>query len=481
MKLRDYQQACIDKLRLDISKGENRLLVKAPCSFGKTIVFCSIAKSAYLKGKKTMILIDSVALITQTVEKLKRFVDDVGIYCATLKKKDSKMITVASIQSIKEIDTDLLIVDEAHGGVKRWEKLLDGFDGITIGFTATPFTAKGVAMYGDDKFFKKLNYEMSVHELISRGILTPMRYGTEKEETKISLKDVAIVNGDYSEADLQRVYSLELDKVDLQIEDMLKRTQDRKKIIVMCTGIKHAEYVAARLPGASAYHSGQEQGIRAQILKDFEHKDIRFLVGVTAIYKGLDITCVDCLANMRPSRSYPFFIQFAGRGVRLHAGKKDCLFLDYGQTVETLGFYEEFRERPKKDSRHKIAPEYYPKKCPSCLALVRPQIIYCDCGHVFEVDKTKNLTVEPYVHRPMTVGVVKSISVSETYYFWPTFARILVKLENGQDIEFLYAKKLDWVMKKFSAHKEALTPGKTIKWKVERHKNSVYYNLVSIL
>lgn len=479
MQLRPYQTVCLNNLKEAVSKGEKRLLVKAPCSFGKTIVFCHIATSALAKGNRTLIIVDSVFLVEQTVVKLKRFTADVGIYCGTLNKKEIKSITVGTIQSVKDTDFDVLVVDEVHSGLSRTERFLEAFNGIVIGFTATPFNAKGIAIYGNDKFFKRLHFSMMPNELLELGIITPMKYGAEKEETKINLKGVKIVGGDYKEDELQRVYEIEKEKVQMQVEDMIARTVNRKKVIVMTTGIQHAEYVASILPISLSYHSEKKQNERSDILYRFEHGEIKYLIGVMAIYKGLDITSVDCIVNMRPTRSKSFYVQLAGRGVRKHDGKSDCYFLDYGQTVEQLGFYEDIKEVNRAVTKGR-APELYPKLCAECNTWVKPQTRVCDCGFIFTVIATENLTKEAYIREEVTEGIVKDVVVSETYYWKPTFAAITVVLYSGKAIEFLYTKKYDWKMKQFSRHKELVTEGKKITWKTDISGSVKYFNIVSI-
>jgi len=461
MKLRDYQEDCISKMRLALTSGEKRLLVKAPCSFGKTIVFCAIAQMAKEKGNSVLIVMDSVFLVKQTVEKLAHFTSDVGVYCGSLNRKELKTITVGTIQSLKKIDFSILIVDEVHSGYSRTSKFLKDFQGIIIGFTATPYNAKGMAIYGEDKFFNKLTYAMTANELLERKIITPMVYGCEKEETKISLKNVSIVNGDYKESELQKVYEIEKDKVKSQVIDMIARTSSRKKIIIMCTGIDHANYVESILDSSLAYHSGLKLDDREERINKFKSGKVKYFIGVMAIYKGLDIPSVDCITNMRPTRSKSFYCQLAGRGVRYFEGKLDCLFLDYGQTVETLGFYEDITESIRKDSKG-IAPEFYPKKCPACLALVKPQIKICECGYIFKVVITDKLEMEAFTRNNLNEVDVTDIIIFQKHS--EKSAKIQIYADN-YCYEVFYPTQHDFGRIRFHAHSKAIKVGSRIKFK----------------
>ncbi len=482
ISLRDYQLDCLSKLRAAISRGEKRLLVKAPCSFGKTIVFCEIARSALSKKNRTLIIVDSIALVIQTKIKMLKFVneEEVGIYCGSLKLKDSsKLITIGTIQTLKDCvdEFDVYVMDETHEGLDRIKKYLETKPGIIIGFTATPFTAKGLAIYGqEDSFYPSLTYDMPVDGLIKRNIITPVKYGGEKEDTKINLKDVRTSMGDYSESDLQKLYEIEVDKVKKQIDDMLGRINGRNKVVIMTTGIKHANFIAEVLPDSVAYHSEISLEARKKILHDFEHGDKRFLIGVMAIYKGLDITCIDCLVNMRPTKSYPFYIQFVGRGVRNHDGKKDCLFLDYGQTIENLGFYENFKEAVRRSNKTGIAPEFYPKKCPDCLTFHHTSKKFCECGYVFERATTLNLNEQAYVREEVYQKIVRSFKLIESPMFG--VKNIVVETTDNKTVTFSYYMKTSWALKLHEAHSARIKNGSLIRYRFVKGK---YYNLEAII
>lgn len=482
IELREHQKDCIDALRNSLARGIKHLLVKAPCSFGKTIVFCEIAKNVSRKDKKTLIVVDNVALVRQTVEKLKNFVseNEVGIYCSTLKEKNIRKITVCTIQSIKKNDFDLIILDEVHAGLSRFERFLSDYSGIVIGFTATPFNNKGVKIYGEENsFFPELTYSINAKLMIANGFITPMKYGGESEETKVDLSDLKIVRGDYDMGKAEEAYLKQDEKMRLQIDDMLSRIKDRKRVIIMTTGIKHANRLSELLDDSVAYHSDILDEERNQILKDFESGKYKFLIGVMAIYKGLDITCVDTIVNMRPMRSYPLFIQLAGRAVRLHGGKNDALFLDYGQTVEKLGFYEEFDE--KTHNHKKRTGEAPIKSCPMCKMFMYASCMTCvDCGFEFPKKEFKTLdklSIVAYTESAPKEGVITSVVFHDSVF--SKRINCLVRDNKGEinDVDFTYTKNSDYALRLFNIFSKQIKVGKNIIYKLEKNK---YYNIVRI-
>lgn len=386
MKLRDYQEECLDSIREGLNHS-TRLLVVAPCGFGKTIVFCHIAHKVSIVGMKTLIIVDNVSLALQTKKRLLNFTNEIGLCCGSLGLKETdKLITIGTIQTLEKmpLDVDYVIQDEAHESRKRYESFLEGFAGKVLGFTATPYSAKGRAIYGKDQFFEKVTYRCTPEELIERNYLVPMTYKAAKEKI-LGIQDLSVTSlGDYHQGELKKLVTEDINKINEQIKDMLSYIKDRKKVVIMTTGIEHANLIGGILTLMNlsnvVEHSKIESTKRREQLEHFEGSDCRFLVGLNAIYKGLDIKQIDCLVNMRPTKSLPFYVQFIGRGSRPFEGKKDCLFLDYGDVVIDLGFYETIKEHHK-NKRGRVDVDL--KTCPECDKIHHQLMAKCSCGFVF--------------------------------------------------------------------------------------------------
>lgn len=404
MILRPHQQQCISAIIEAATKGDKEILVVAPCGFGKTIIFCELAKRVSEKNNSIIIVVDSINLVLQTKDKIKNFVleDEIDICCGSLgHKKSDKKIVIGTIQTLKNIEikkVDVVIFDEAHDGLARIEKFGSKFsEAYKIGFTATPYHANGVAIYGKEKFFKRVHYRCDVKEMVANNFLVPMIYQEQMDETKIDVSNVPLNSfGDYNENELQKTYSDNYEKVILQIKDMVEKTKHRNKIIVMCTGITHADFVYSQLPNSALFHSQLEQEQRFENLNNFKVGKTRFLVGVSAIYKGLDVPEVDALVMMRPTRSYPFYAQYVGRGARTSGDKRNCLFLDYGEVIKSLGCYDSIKEVAAKKDVKKIK-KLYPKSCKKCGYANATSVSYCvHCDEKFvsdiELNKVKNTT-----------------------------------------------------------------------------------------
>lgn len=409
-KLRDHQTDCIASIKATLGSC-SQVCVAAPCGFGKTIVFCEISKRVHDNGKKIIIVMDSIELVKQTKKKMLAFVNEskVGIVCGSLDKKEiNKPIVIGTIQSFSSIEDlgkiDCIVLDECHAGISRFQVFVErmNYNGPILGFTATPYSAKGYSIYGKNKFFKSLAYRGDIDQLTKDGYLVPFVYRGTPEESKIDFSHLKLTStGEYSKKDVIGIYAKNTVKIDMQIKDMLDHIEGRKKIVIMASGIDHAEEIYIKLTKygfrSVSFHSQHSLDNREIYLNQFKDGDTRFLIGVSAIYKGLDIPKIDCLVLMRPIRSKSFYVQFIGRGSRTYEGKKDCLVLDYGQVIDNLGLYNKIKESDSKKEvkKNEVEAKKDAKACPSCFHINKPSDKTCgNCGESFKDEEAVEKQIE---------------------------------------------------------------------------------------
>lgn len=206
IKLRDYQQECVDKIQWDLTQEGNSLCV-VPTGGGKSII---IAEAVRMYGKPTLILQPTKEILEQNHGKLLRYVspEQIGIYSASMNEKNIGRYTFATIQSIYKMPEffshfGLFIMDEAHGFSPKstsgmFTKFLKEINRLrkergetpvkVLGFTATPYRLD--SMYVDwgkpearivttiklinrmkGFFWSKILYNLSMQDLIDRGYL----------------------------------------------------------------------------------------------------------------------------------------------------------------------------------------------------------------------------------------------------------------------------------------------------------------------
>lgn len=335
---------------------------------------CEMAKGNIL------VAVPRVSLIGQTAEKLRWVVDDVGIHCASLNRKDLKnQFIVSTLQSARNINAKFktIIIDEAHLMKKSVSHLIKSIEHeYVVGLTGTPMI-NGQKIYGDDEYWNEPCATVTIKELTKLGYLTPLRIGCATEESKVDLTGVATQRGDYVVSQLFEKYE---PMIAAQVNETLEKTKDRKAVLIMCINIQHAEIVYSLLPE-------NESALIHSKLKDVQHKIdqfrsglFKYLVSVAQISVGFDAPIADTLALMRATRSTSLFVQVCGRILRMHDDKKDALLLDFGRVVENLG------------SPYDITPEGDKTKdplelvCITCNTYNRRSCIKCtECGHHFSV------------------------------------------------------------------------------------------------
>ena len=420
MHLREYQKKCIESIYNEIKKLPSALVVAATGS-GKTVVFVKFIEFCFEKMRRfrkdetfrVMILVHKVDLVTQTQEKLNQFAKhlNISIYCGSLNKKelDSEII-IGSIDSIKKHDLkiNLLIVDEYHRFHKRKSyhqykaKLLEINPKLkSCYFTATPYAERGY-VYGEDEEIKKPCFEIGMTELIKQGHLVKPIFseGKDKYDTSELRRDS---KGEFVGKDLLAMVTSNPDKIKRQVASAIEALNSRSKTIWCCTSIEHAEQVEVELMAHGervvCVHSKKPIVRQAELVDAFSTGSINHLVSVTKLSEGTDIPCIDSVVCMRPTRSPTLYVQMIGRGLRPHEGKEDCLFLDYGDVVASLGHPSNPHIRKKRDKKTDTPKAII---CPACRSLNFAPISNCEsCGYDYlkderEVDRLKALNLLPY-------------------------------------------------------------------------------------
>ena len=392
IKARPYQQQCVDSIWKKFFDKSDQLVV-LPTASGKTIIFTLLLEKC-LKAfpkLKAQVLVNQVKLVTQTQEKLKLALrdEDVSLFCGSLGEYNPDgSVTVGSVQSVsrRTYDLNLLIIDECHNADNSptyqnyIERLKEANPRLKIvRFTATPFTTNGY-IFGVDKTNKKIDYKKTMNEMIEAGFIVPPVFKSTTESFDTS--KLRTRRGDYVARDVEKL-SLDEKKVEKQVADAMTKLEGRNKVVWACTCIKHAEIVqreVQKYEDCAIIHSKLNKGEQAGNMFDFEAGGTRHISSVTMVSEGYDNTAIDAICAMRPTRSPVLFVQLVGRGLRLHPGKKDCLFLDYGEIVDNLGH----PNNPVVIKKAKSKAEKQMIICPDCMEINFLPTSKCrDCGFEF--------------------------------------------------------------------------------------------------
>ena len=409
MVLRDYQRAAIDSIYEWFSTQSGEQILVLPTGSGKSLIQASFVKDVLEKwpDQKILLVVHVRELVEQTYKTILKLWPEapVGVYSAGLGKREhTSPIVVAGIQSIykKHLSIghrDLILIDECHriptSGEGMYQQLLVGLKSINphlrlIGLTATPYRMKqGYIWDGDDALFDGPSYQIDMGTLIRMGYLSPLT--TSPVVSRADLSGVKTRQGDFVEGDLEKAMDSITDKA---CREMVELGADRRKWIIFCSGVGHAQHVTDTLRELNItveMVTGETPNeMRDAIVDRFRAGEIRALVNVMVLTTGFDVPSVDMLVFLRPTLSPGLFVQMAGRGTRIAEGKTDCLLLDFARNLDRHGPVDKIGAPGAGTGEPGEAPT---KNCPSCGTTMYAGATTCpSCGLEMPRDPEKKLT-----------------------------------------------------------------------------------------
>lgn len=402
MTPRPYQErtlAELDEWFRDHKTGNPCL--ELPTGSGKSVIIAEFCRRAVQAWPSTRILMLTHVreLISQNAEKMLKVWPNapMGIYSAGLGLRQlGENITFAGIQSVrKKADDlghiDLVIIDECHlinhdedGGYRSLIRDLTTINPRlrVIGLTATPYRLGHGLITDRPAIFTDILRPTHIPELIHGGFLAPLR--SKLTKTHFNLGNVHLVGGEYNAAELQ----VAVNKPNLTksvVAEIMQWGEDRRSWLIFCTGVDHAGAVRDELleegVSAATVTGDTPTAERDKILASFKAGRLRAVTNCSVLTTGFDHPNLDLIAALRPTKSPGLYVQMAGRGMRVKAHAKDCLFLDFAGLVEMHGPITAIVP-PKRRGEGDGTPPI--KSCPTCYELVAISVMTCpSCGFVF--------------------------------------------------------------------------------------------------
>jgi len=329
MNLRPYQQQALDAV-LSGFREHSRQLCVLPTGGGKTVLFSHLAEQT---DGRTLVLAHREELVDQAIDKIHKVTGiKAGKEKAEHKATHEHEVVVASVQSmIRRLDRwpddhfDLIVCDEAHHSIsKSWQKVLNHFDlwANVLGVTATPDR-------GDKRnlgcYFENVAFEVSMFDLIKQGFLSQIVIKTCP--LKLDISGVKQKAGDYDAAQLGESLDPYLREIARSIKE---HAGDRRSVVFMPLIATSQKFVAiCKEEGLRAEHIDGYSEDRKGILERFAASEFDILSNAMLLTEGFDDPGIDCVVNLRPTKSRSLYSQIIGRGTRIAPGKKNLLLLDF--------------------------------------------------------------------------------------------------------------------------------------------------------
>lgn len=377
--LRAYQQEAVDKIVWDMQNDGNSLCVVATGG-GKSII---IAETVKIYNEPTLILQPTKEILEQNYEKLKAYVphDEIGVYSASMDRKEINRYTFATIQSIYKrpedfVDFGFFIIDEAHtlnpkqmtGMFMKFIKKINelryskGLKPIkVVGFTATAYRLD--MMYVDwgteaarcvttiklinrmkGFFWKRILINITMAQLIELGYLCAPKY----IEVPLVTQAECPLNKSRSEFDMGAFDLMMESKKERMLRAVTYGESISKSVLVFCSSVKQATDLSVLTPGAAVVSGKSNKKERTRVIEGFKNGTIKTVFNVGVLVAGFDHPALDCIVLARPTRSIMLYVQMVGRGVRIAPGKTHCNVIDLTSTVKSLGRVEtiEIKKEP---------------------------------------------------------------------------------------------------------------------------------------
>lgn len=478
MPLRYYQRSAIDSVFDFWGQKPGHPLVDLATGTGKAMVNGVLMQE--LREGWPDLRVMSVTHVQEIVEaNYKEYIGvdpfaPVGIYASSLGRREPRAhMLFGQIQTVHDKaheigHVDVLAIDEAHliptKDTATYRKFIGGLQEINpelklVGLTATPYRLdSGRLDDGDDKLFDEVVYTYGIRQGVDDGYLTPL--SSKPLSTNYDISGVRKSMGDFKFSD----YRAAVDTDDLNrriVQEVLDVEGARKKALIFCRGVEHAERVAAefRRQGRKVQCvSGKTPaGLRRRLIEQLKSGELWGLVNDNVLSTGTNIVGVDLIVDLYRTLSACRYVQRAGRGTRVlyppgfdpeavdaearRAAiaswiKPNCRYMDFAGNIREHGPVDmiEPRKPGKGDGQAPI------KICPNCFEENHASVRQCRlCGHEFDIEE------KPRFEATADTAPILSVTTATPEHWIPVTRRRFryhEKLGGNPSIKIVYTSGL---------------------------------------
>ena len=403
-KLRQYQQEMLDEI-LEAIPIHKKICCQLSTGGGKTVIFTEMINKL---NDKTLILVDSIDLLNQTVDTFSKNGLDIGSLKAGGKLPNNKVVVamVSTLYNRVKKNINLLdqfkfcVVDECHVWIfnKIFTYLINA---KIIGFTATPVRLKRYKI-DEDHTALEVMADVYDHIVIGKPIswLIKNAYLVKDENRQLDFDYSGLKtdsSGEFTAESMRKVFQDE--KYQKALRYNYEKYCEGKKTMIF-TASTETNAIFAELfidKNVKTYDSvNNNPNERDQVIDWFRNSEDAILINTGCFTKGFDVCDVECIIVARATKSLALWIQIVGRGARTTKKKyKDSvLVIDGGNNINEHGIFSLERDWKKIFSDRKIKTIIEAtQECESC-GFTFPEVEkFCpNCGE--KVPEKENLDIE---------------------------------------------------------------------------------------
>ncbi|EXJ95007.1 hypothetical protein A1O1_00125 [Capronia coronata CBS 617.96] len=357
IRLREYQEECIQSVLSYLDKGHKRLGISLATGSGKTVIFTQLINRIEPPNKhaqQTLILAHRRELVEQAARHCAKAYPEksIDIEMGETHASGAADITVASVRSLLSGDRlskyrpdrfKLVLVDEAHHIVAAgYLQVLEHFgleerredSPALVGVSATFSRFDGLRL---GTAIDHIVYHKDYVDMIGKKWLSDVMFTTVKSQADLSSVRSG-KDGDFQPGQLSAAVNNEVTN-EITVQAWMEEAKERKSTLVFCVDIKHVESLTwtFRKHGIDArYITGStKKKVRGDRLEAFKNREFPVLLNCGVFTEGTDMPNIDCVLLARPTKSRNLLVQMIGRGMRLYPGKSDCHVIDMVASLET--------------------------------------------------------------------------------------------------------------------------------------------------
>ena len=398
---RDYQLAAIRSVMEGIDKKRRNFLLVMATGTGKTRTTIALVDALMRAGyvKRTLFLVDRIALREQALEAFKEYLPDEPLWPNFGEKSlaTDRRIYVSTYPSMLNIIRDeeqtlsshffdLIVVDESHRSIyNTYGEIFDYFDAMRLGLTATPTNVI------DHNTFKLFDCEdglptfaFSYEEALSHE--PPYLCDFQVMKVKTRFQDEGINKRTITLEDQKRLMleGKEVEEINFEGTDLEKRVINKgtntlivrtfmeecikdddgvlpAKSIFFCMTKSHVRRIEQIFDALYPEYVGELAKVmvsddsrvygKGGLLDQFRNKNMpRVAISVGMLDTGVDVRELSNLVFAKPIYSYTRFWQMIGRGTRLLEPAKIkpwCKHKDHFLIMDCWDNFEYFKLNPK--------------------------------------------------------------------------------------------------------------------------------------
>lgn len=407
----DTINALIDYVMNPANNGKSPL-ISAPVAFGKSICIAEFPIRMIYRfpnnNLRFLNLVHTKELVDQNYKKFKQMTNSIscGVYMDSLGKKDTEQqVIYGSMQSVSKdpslFSPHFLIVDECHWINKKdtgsYRGIINAIKEknpnlVVIGWTGTEWRMDGGPLAeGHERLFDDVYYADTIKGMLEKGyhspLITPFDDIQNRYENKSNIKEGKSVTAlEKSDAAMMDDH----EKIEAAVDEYRRLSMGRRKHLVFGSTTKHREHLTesmSRYYRVVHVHGKMSKKDREKAILDYNEDRLDMLVSGVILTTGFDEPRIDCLGLFRTVASSALYIQIAGRGLRIHGEKENCLWLDFTSTTEIHGPVDEVKAPPYIEKVG--AGEAIKKICGECGEFVYASVRICPyCDTEFEIIST---------------------------------------------------------------------------------------------